>query len=130
MKNPIVKKPVVFSLILAVFSVTGLALAAEGNSAPSAQKLFESKCSQCHGKDAKGSPKMIKVLQVDPKAVDLTGPKASKMTADEMEKTITQGRQKMPKFKRSLTPGQIKEVIAYIRTLQGGMETPAKDGKK
>ena len=93
------------------------------------QKIFEGKCTQCHGKDAKGVPKMAKVLKVDPSAVDLTSDAASKLKAEEMELTVTNGKKKMPKFKGKLTEAEIKDVVAYIKSLQGS-PAPAADKKK
>lgn len=83
------------------------------------QKLFETKCAQCHGKDAKGVAKMAKVLKVDPTAVDLTSSAAASITSEETTLTVTNGKKKMPKFKGKLTGDQIKSVVDYIKTLQG-----------
>jgi cytochrome c6 len=94
------------------------ALAQDGGLSPG-QKLFESKCAQCHGKDGKGADKMVKVLKVDPAAVDLTGADASKLTVAELETVVTNGKKKMPKFKGKLTEEQIKEVVEYAKSLQG-----------
>ncbi|HUO57561.1 MAG TPA: cytochrome c [bacterium] len=103
------------------FFITAFALAAASDP-PSGQKLFESKCSQCHGKDAKGVVKMAKVLKVDPAMVDLTQGKAATMTSEDMAKTITNGNKKMPKFKGKLTDGQIQEVVSYLKSLQSAGE--------
>lgn len=108
-----------FTAIFVALSLflTSFVLAAGDDAA--GQKLFESKCSQCHGKDAKGSAKMAKVLKVDPAAVDLTGEAASKLKAEEMELTVTNGKKKMPKFKGKLTAEQIQSVIKFVKSLQG-----------
>src|ERR1700690_1900218 len=63
------------------------------------QKIFEGKCAQCHGKDAKGVVKMAKVLKVEPVNVDLTRQDAVKLSPEVMIKTVTEGRKKMPKYK-------------------------------
>lgn len=100
--------------------VTAFAFAAADQSTPAGgQKLFEGKCAQCHGKDAKGVVKMAKVLKVDPINVDLTRPDAVKLTDEEVTKTLTDGKKKMPSFKAKLTADQIKSVIQYLRTIQG-----------
>lgn len=103
---------------------------ASGADLSGSQKLFEAKCSQCHGKDAKGVAKMAKVLKVDPAAVDLTSADAAKLSAADMELIVTNGKKKMPKFKGKLTEDQIKAVVEYARSLQGGSAAPAKDEKK
>ncbi|HJT23868.1 MAG TPA: c-type cytochrome [bacterium] len=102
---------------------------ASGAGLSGGQKLFEAKCSQCHGKDAKGVVKMAKVLKVDPAAVDLTSADASKLAAADMELVVTNGKKKMPKFKGKLTEDQIKAVVEYAKSLQGGA-VPAEKGKK
>ena len=83
------------------------------------QKLFESKCSQCHGKDAKGNVKMAKVLKVDPVNVDLTRAEAVSLTSDDLAGIVSKGKNKMPSFKAKLTPDQIQQVIQYVKSLQG-----------
>lgn len=113
--------------ILVSLSLFVAAIAKAGGDGTAGQKLFESKCTQCHGKDAKGSEKMAKVLKVELTDVDLTGEKASKLTAAETQKIVSGGQKKMPKFKGKLTDDQIKEVVAYVKSLQGG---PSEDGKK
>lgn len=117
------------SAILLSISLFVTAFATATGDGTAGQKLFESKCTQCHGKDAKGAEKMAKVLKVDLTAMDLTGVDASKLTADEMAKTVSGGKKKMPKFKGKLTDDQIKEIVAYVKSLQGGAsgsEKPAK----
>lgn len=87
---------------------------------PPGQKIFEGKCAQCHGKDAKGLAKMAKVLKVDQDKIDLTRPEVVKMTDAEVVKTVNEGNKKMPKFKGKLTDEQIQETIKYLRSLQNG----------
>jgi cytochrome c6 len=82
------------------------------------QKIFETKCAQCHGKDAKGSPKMLKVLKVEPAKLDLTGAEASKLSQEEVVKTVTAGKKKMPKYKGKLTDDQIESAAKYVKSLQ------------
>jgi mono/diheme cytochrome c family protein len=84
------------------------------------QKLFEAKCTQCHGKDAKGNPKMAKVLKVDPVNVDLTQGAPVTATADELAAIVSKGKNKMPSFKAKLTADQIKQLVEYVKSLQGG----------
>jgi cytochrome c6 len=107
-----------FAIFASIFLfLSTFALAQDAGLSPG-QKLFESKCAQCHGKDAKGSAKMAKVLKVDPAAVDLTSAAASKLTAADMTTLIDNGKKKMPKFKGKLTDDQIKSVVVYVQSLQ------------
>ena len=84
------------------------------------KKIFEGKCAQCHGKDAKGVAKMVKVLKVEPEVVDLTRADAVKLTAADKVKIVTEGKKKMPKFVGKLTDEQIQETVAYLESLQAG----------
>jgi mono/diheme cytochrome c family protein len=95
------------------------------------KKLFETKCAQCHGKDAKGVPNLYKVMKLDPSLLDLTRADAVKMTDEKTTATVMNGNKKMPKFKAKLTGDEIKSVVRYLRTLQptsavpAGKDTPA-----
>lgn len=118
------------SAILISLSLFVAAFAGAGADGTAGQKTFESKCAQCHGKDAKGSEKMAKVLKVDLADVNLTGEKATKASAPDLGKIVTEGKKKMPKFKGKLSDDQIKEVVAYVKSLQGGAAGGEKPGKK
>ncbi len=97
--------------------VTAFALA-DGDALSPGQKLFESKCAQCHGKDAKGNVKMAKVLKVDPVNVDLTRAAAVTLSTADKIKTVTNGNKKMPKFKGKLTDDEIQTAVKYLESLQ------------
>ena len=84
------------------------------------QKLFEAKCTQCHGKDAKGNVKMAKVLKVDPANVDLTQGAPVTTSAADLAGIVAKGKGKMPSFKAKLTADQIKQLVDYVKSLQGG----------
>ena len=98
--------------------VSAFALAADDGAG--GKKLFEAKCAQCHGKDAKGVAKMAKVLKVEPTMLDLTRAEAVSLSAEDMEKTVSTGKKKMPKYKGKLTEDQIKAVVEYAKSLQVG----------
>lgn len=83
------------------------------------QKLFEGKCAQCHGKDAKGVAKMAKLFKLDPSKLDLTQGEAVTLTSDDITNTVTNGKNKMPKFKGKLTDDQIASVAKYLKSIQG-----------
>ncbi|HEY5040258.1 MAG TPA: cytochrome c [bacterium] len=104
-----------FSLVL---FLSAFSMGWGGDLAPG-QKIFEGKCAQCHGKDAKGMPKMAKVLKVDPMLVDLTRDDAVKLSTEDKVKTVTNGKKKMPKNKGKLTDEQIQQVVKYLESLQG-----------
>jgi cytochrome c6 len=108
-----------FSVVfISLFLFTATFVIAAGDNVPSGQKLYETKCTQCHGKDAKGVAKMAKVLKVELTVVDLTqGAAVTIATADKI-KIVTTGQKKMPKFKGKLTDEQIQDVVKYLESLQ------------
>jgi len=73
-----------------------------------AEATFKSKCAMCHGADGKG--KM-------PNS-DLTTADVQKMSDADLSAVITNGKPpKMPAYK-SMTPDQVKDMVAYIRSLK------------
>ena len=48
---------------------------------------------------------------------DLASPDVQKMSDDELTTMIAGGKEKMPSYKKSLKPEQIKDLTAYIRDL-------------
>lgn len=111
----------ILGLSLAFFLAT-FAFGADSVPQPG-QKIFQAKCAQCHGKDAKGLPNMAKVLKVDPVNIDLTRADAVKLTDEEIVTTITNGKSKMPKFKGKLTAEQVQQIEKYLRSLQSAAVT-------
>jgi len=101
---------------LALF-MASFAFAADAIPQPG-QKIFVAKCAQCHGKDAKGLPNMAKVLKVDPIIINLTRDEAVALSDEDITKTVTAGKNKMPKFKGKLTDEQVQQVVKYLRSLQ------------
>jgi mono/diheme cytochrome c family protein len=84
---------------------------------------YTKQCVSCHGPDGKGKTKMGEKLGIK----DLTDPKVQKEFTDEQAiKDISEGLKDektgkvlMPAKKDKLTPEQIKDVVAYVRTLKG-----------
>lgn len=76
--------------------------------------LFQSNCQMCHGADGKGSTPIGQALKV----VNLHSPDVVKMSDAELASVISKGKKSMPAFGSRLTPPQIEELVAYIRTLQ------------
>lgn len=92
--------------LAASFLFAGVAQAADGKA------LFASKCSVCHGPDGKGQSAMGKKLGVK----DLT---VTKLSATEIEGTVTAGKGKMTKFEGKLSADEIKAVSAFVK---GGLK--------
>lgn len=80
--------------------------------AQDAASLYKSKCAGCHGPDGTGSAMGKKMG-----AQDFTTADVQKMSDTELSDIITNGKGKMPAYK-SLTPDQVKGLVAYIRTMK------------
>ncbi len=89
------------------------------------QKIFQVRCAQCHGKDAKGKAKMVKIMHLNSTAVDLTRPAAVKLSFEDMVKIVTNGRhgKRMPQNKGKLTAHQIELTVQYLRSLQAALSS-------
>lgn len=75
--------------------------------------LFKTKCAVCHGADGKGETAMGKANKLR----DLGSPEVQKQNDEELTGIITNGKNKMPAYGKSLKPEQVKDLVAFIRTL-------------
>jgi mono/diheme cytochrome c family protein len=79
------------------------------------KKLFISGCANCHGMDGTGS--LMRGMM--PNIGDLTSPDLhNKLKDEDIEKTIGNGKDKMPPFKEVFKPDQIKLIVTYVRSLK------------
>jgi cytochrome c6 len=74
-----------------------------------AETTFKTKCAMCHGADGKGKEAM--------KTRDLSSADVQKQSDAELSAIITNGKGKMPPYK-SMTPDQVKDMVAFIRSLK------------
>jgi mono/diheme cytochrome c family protein len=81
--------------------------------AQDAVRLYKAKCSACHGADGKADTPMGKKMGLR----DLASVEVQKMSDDELATIIADGKNKMPSYKKSLKPEQIKELVGYVRSL-------------
>jgi len=72
------------------------------------------KCAMCHGADGLAATPVAKSMKV----LSFKDPAMVKATDAQFIASTTNGKGKMPAYKGKLTDAQIKDVIAYIRTLQ------------
>jgi len=94
-------------------AVLVLARAATAWAQGDAKDLYLSKCATCHGPDGAGKTAKGKKLKVQD--VHAT---ATKMTADEMIKIVTDGKgQDMDGYGKTLSKDQIKGVVDFYRGL-------------
>ena len=89
-----------------------LAMAAPAMAQDSAA-LFKSKCKICHGVDGKGTAVGHKLG-----VRAFSSPEVAKMSDEELETIVKNGKNKMPKYEGKLTDDQIKGLIKYVRTLK------------
>ena len=101
----------VFTTITAIFVVFVLSLSAQAQNA--SETLYKSKCAGCHGADGASSAMGTKMG-----AHDFTTAAVQGMSDAELTDTITNGKNKMPKYGASLKPEDIKGLVAYIRTFK------------
>jgi len=82
--------------------------------AQSGADTYKSKCQMCHGADGTGDTPAGKSTKVR----SFSSPEVLKMSDDDLIAVTTNGKNKMPAYKGKLTDAQIKDLIAYIHTLQ------------
>ena len=88
--------------------------------AADAKANWDSNCAQCHGAAGKGDTKMGKMLN----AADLTDPKKqasftdAQATAAIKDGIKQNGKTTMKAFGGKLSDGEIKALVAYVRTLK------------
>ena len=106
-------------LLTTVVVLTGVAMAAAGEPPSDVKQIWEKDCAKCHGLTGKADTKAGKKIG----AIDFTDPKNQEKFSDEqMFKAIKEGvndkdgKNKMKAV--TATDGQIKGLIAFIRTLK------------
>ena len=102
-------------MMLAVSLLLSLAVvpAASAADAPAGALIFSSRCAVCHGKDG-----VAKAAAHGSHNFSDPAWKAS-ASLDELVQVITEGRRRMPSFKRKLSPEQIRSVASYVLTSLG-----------
>ncbi|HXC43279.1 MAG TPA: cytochrome c [Candidatus Dormibacteraeota bacterium] len=101
----------VFATVTAIAIVFVLSLLAHAQNASEA--LYKSKCAACHGADGTGSATGKKMGAHDFTTADVQG-----MSDAELSTIITNGKNKMPAYGKSLKADDIKGLVVYIRTLK------------
>ncbi|MBV9084904.1 MAG: cytochrome c [Acidobacteriaceae bacterium] len=92
------------------FGFSGLSFAAA-----SGADTFKAKCAACHGPDGSGNTPMGQKMKVR----DLRSPEVQKQTDDELAEIITNGKPPMPAYGKSLSAADIRQVVAYLRSIAG-----------
>ena len=81
--------------------------------AQSGADTYKAKCQMCHGATGMADSGAGKAMKVKP----VTDPEVTKMSEAQMIDAVTKGMGKMQPFKDKLTDAQIKDSVAYFRTL-------------
>lgn len=80
-----------------------------------AKAIFDSKCAKCHGKDGRAKTFRGKLKH----ARDFTDAAWQDGVSDErLFNSITNGKGKMPSFKKNFSEEQIDALVAYVRRLK------------
>lgn len=98
---------------LATLSAAALFLSGPASGQDAGEKVYKAKCASCHGADGKGATPAGKAT----KARDFGADEVKKETDAEWTEIIVKGKNKMPSYDKKLTESEVKEVVAYIRSL-------------
>lgn len=80
----------------------------------SGEANYKSKCAMCHGADGLAATPAGKSM----KTPSVKSPEFTKLTEPDMIASTKNGKGKMPAYKDKLSDAQIREVVAYMRTLE------------
>jgi len=106
------KKKVIYGLVVTLFlSVVQFNLSSIYGDKIDYKKIFKNECQKCHERDGKGT-KRGKKLGV-PNFTDAEW--QASVTDEQLIKSITDGKKKMPKQEGKLNPEEIKAMVKYIR---------------
>lgn len=100
-----------FSLRMGLMTLLTAGLFVAGAAAAQAQDAgatFKAKCAMCHGADGKGGKMGTR---------DFASPEVKKETDADLTTIITKGKGKMPAYGEKLKDTEIKDLVAYVRTL-------------
>jgi len=82
--------------------------------AQSGADTYKTKCAMCHGPDGAAATPMGKMMKIP----SFKSPEVVNTSEASLVAVTKGGKGKMPAYNGKLTDSQIKEAIAYIRTLQ------------
>ncbi len=97
--------------VLAVLCLAATSLRAQD--VASGEKVYKAKCASCHGPDGKGETAAGKAT----KARDLCSADVKKETDAAWTEIVVKGKNKMPSYDKKISDAEVKDVIAYMRSL-------------
>ena len=113
----------IFCIAITIISIAGLGLAASMSRAAStsaagggdATSVYNSKCASCHGRDGRARSAHAR----HENARDLSSAEWQDSVSDELiYNSISNGKGKMPGFKKKLSDAQMDELVSYVRRLR------------
>jgi mono/diheme cytochrome c family protein len=105
------KKVLSGMVAVAVLCLAGGVVSAQDKA--NGEKVYKAKCAICHGPDGKGEMATGKTT----KARDICSDEVKKETDAAWTDIIVKGKNKMPSYDKKITDAEIKDVIAYMRSL-------------
>jgi len=99
--------------ICVVLCATALLFCQSAKAQGAGEKVYKAKCASCHGADGNGATPAGKAT----KARDFCSDEVKKETDDEWTTIVVKGKNKMPAYDKKLTDSEVKDAIAYIRSL-------------
>jgi cytochrome c6 len=109
MKTKSMSKMICLAIVVAAPVLLCARTRADGKSAAT----YKAKCGTCHGADGKGDTPAGKGTKVR----SFTDPEVVKATDENLAGIIEKGKGKMPGYGKSMKPDEIKDMVAYIRSL-------------
>jgi cytochrome c6 len=101
-------------LVVMTLVMGGICLLSSSAKAQGAgEKVYKAKCASCHGPEGKGETPAGKAT----KARDFCSDEVQKETDEEWTGIVVKGKNRMPAYDKKLTEAEIKDVVAFIRTL-------------
>jgi mono/diheme cytochrome c family protein len=97
----------------AIFVLAVLMAGAAFAQSPGAD-TYKAKCAMCHGADGQAATTMGKNMKI----LSFKAPEMLKASEAQFFASTKNGKNKMPAYAGKLTDAQIKDVIAFIRSLQ------------
>jgi mono/diheme cytochrome c family protein len=75
---------------------------------------FKTKCASCHGLDGSGATAFGKANKLR----DLRSAEVQAQTDQQLTEIISKGKGKMPGYEKSLGADEVKELVAYLRSIK------------
>ena len=100
-------------ICLATVVAAAVLLCARTRADDKSAATYKAKCATCHGADGKGDTPAGKSTKVR----SFADSDVVKASDDDLAGIIEKGKAKMPGYGKSMKPDEIKDMVAYIRSL-------------